>query len=154
MFLVDVSKSICTAPFPEAQELYYRRTWKANVSIFLYIFVRKMLFQRRRRLLSSGGPNNFLKAGRCLGLLKCFNFSHFNWNFWKINHFDTSMNSTETLKFPDNLDFKGNIAAKFTFPCRLTLNLKRKFGIYREKSAESYSWIKLHILLTFYEPKL
>ena len=31
--------------------------------------------------------NNFLKAARCLSLLKCFTICHFNWNFWKFNYF-------------------------------------------------------------------
>ena len=44
MFLFGVRKSICTAPFPDAQELLYWTTLKANVCIFLYIslFVSKM----------------------------------------------------------------------------------------------------------------
>ena len=39
MFLFGVRKSICTAPFPDAQELLYWTTLKANVCIFLYIFL-------------------------------------------------------------------------------------------------------------------
>ena len=46
--------STSTAPFLGAQELHSRSTLKANVSIFLYISVRKFLFQRRRKLLSDG----------------------------------------------------------------------------------------------------
>ena len=44
MFLFGVRKSICTAPFPDAQELLYWTTLKANVCIFLHIslFVSKM----------------------------------------------------------------------------------------------------------------
>ena len=51
--------------------------------------VRTFLFQRRKKLVSGGsgggggdggggGLNNFLKAARCLGLLKCFKIFHFN----------------------------------------------------------------------------
>ena len=74
-------------PFPDTQELHPRSTWKANFCIFQYISARKLLFQRRRKLLSGEGLNNFLKAGRCLGLVKCFKIFHFNWNFWKSNCF-------------------------------------------------------------------
>ena len=44
MFLFDVKKSICPAPFPVAQELLYWTTLKVNFCIFLYIslFVLKM----------------------------------------------------------------------------------------------------------------
>ena len=31
--------------------------------------------------------NNFLKATRCFGLVKCFSIFHFNWNVWKFNYF-------------------------------------------------------------------
>ena len=31
--------------------------------------------------------NNFLKAARCFGLVKCFSIFHFNWNVWKFNYF-------------------------------------------------------------------
>ena len=41
-------KDICTAPFLEAQELHSRSTWKASISIFLHVFVRKCLFQSRK----------------------------------------------------------------------------------------------------------
>ena len=44
IFLFGVRKRFCTAPFPDAQELLYWSTLKANVCIFLYIslFVSKM----------------------------------------------------------------------------------------------------------------
>ena len=44
MFLFGVRKSICTAPFPDPQELLYWTTLKANVCVFLYIslFISKM----------------------------------------------------------------------------------------------------------------
>ena len=92
MFLFGVRKNICTAPFPDAQELLSWSTLKANVCIFLYICLRKFLFQRLSKILSGGMGgwwrlNNFLKAARCLGLVKCFTIFHFNWNFSKFNYF-------------------------------------------------------------------
>ena len=47
--LVGVKKNICTAPFLDAQEMHSQSTLKANVCIFLYISVRKCLFQRRSK---------------------------------------------------------------------------------------------------------
>ena len=55
MFLFGVRKNICTALFPDAQELLYWSTLKANFCIFLYISLRKFLFQRRSKILSGGG---------------------------------------------------------------------------------------------------
>ena len=52
--LVGVRRNICTAPFLDAQELHSRSTLKANVCIFLYISLRKFLFQRRSKFLSGG----------------------------------------------------------------------------------------------------
>ena len=82
VFLIGVRKKICTAPFVEAQELHSQNTLKANVCIFLYISLRKFLFQRRRKVLSGDGGgsrvaevwrlNNFLKTARCLGFVKFF----------------------------------------------------------------------------------
>ena len=48
-------KNICTAPFLDAQELHSWSTLKANVCIFLYISLRKFLFQRRSKVLSGKG---------------------------------------------------------------------------------------------------
>ena len=39
-----------------------------------------------KKLLSGGGPNNFLKEARCLGLVKCFKIFHLNRNFGKFNY--------------------------------------------------------------------
>ena len=50
MFLFGVSKNICTAPFLDAQELHSWSTLKENVSIFQYISVRKVLFQRGSKI--------------------------------------------------------------------------------------------------------
>ena len=46
MFLFGVRKIICTAPFPDAQELLSWSTLKANVSIFLYISLRKIFVSK------------------------------------------------------------------------------------------------------------
>ena len=71
-------KKICTPPIRDTQGLLSRSTWEANFCIFLYISVRKFLFQRRRKLLSAGGLNNFLKVAYFLSLVKCFKVFHFN----------------------------------------------------------------------------
>ena len=55
MFLLGVRENICTAIFLDAQELHFWSTLKANVYIFLYISVRKFLFQRCSNILSNGG---------------------------------------------------------------------------------------------------
>ena len=114
MFLVCVRKSICTALFLEAKELYFWSTWKASVCIFEYISIRKFLFQWRRKLLSGGGLNNFLKADHCL---KCFKILHFNLNFLVIQLFISIFILPFTVmkrwNFPNNLDFKGKTVAKF-----------------------------------------
>ena len=39
MFLLGVSKNICTAPFLDAQELHLWSTLKANACMFLYIMI-------------------------------------------------------------------------------------------------------------------
>ena len=103
MFLVGVKKN-CTTPFLGTQELHSRST--SNFCIFLKNFVRKFLLQRRRKFLSGAGLNNFLKAARYLGLVKCFKF------LIKIfrDFFSILILSSITLKhgsFTDNLDFKG-----------------------------------------------
>ena len=90
MFLFGVRNNICTAPFLDAQEPHSWSTLKANVCIciFLYISVRKFLFQKRSKILTvEGRLNNFLKATHCSGLVKCFTIFYFNWKFWKSNFF-------------------------------------------------------------------
>ena len=52
MFLFNVRKSICTLPFLSTHELHSLSTLKANACIFLYISLRKFLFQRRRKIIS------------------------------------------------------------------------------------------------------
>ena len=53
IILFGVRKNICTAPLLGAQELHSWSTLKANVFIFLYIFLREILFQIRK-ILSRG----------------------------------------------------------------------------------------------------
>ena len=63
-----------------------------NVCIFLYISLRKILFQRRSKGCDGEGRgvgrlNNFLKAACCLSLAQCFTIFHFIWYFWKLGYF-------------------------------------------------------------------
>ena len=55
MFLFGVRKNICTASSLDAQELQSWSTLKPNVCMFLYISLRKFLFQKRSKVLSGGG---------------------------------------------------------------------------------------------------
>ena len=55
MFLFGVKKNICTAPFLDGEELHAWNTLKADVCIFLYISIRKCLFQRRTKILYGWG---------------------------------------------------------------------------------------------------
>ena len=74
--LVDVRKKyIGATQFLGAQELHSKSTLKVHVCIFLYIALRKFLFQRRSKLLSGFIfylMNNFVNAARCLGFRKIF----------------------------------------------------------------------------------
>ena len=111
------SENIFTAPFLDAQELHSWSTLKANACIFLYISLRKFLFQRRSKVLSGKGwdggrLNNFLKVVHCLGLVNILQF------FVLIDIFENStifsiliflFIALKRLNFPDNLDFKGKI---------------------------------------------
>ena len=87
MFVVGVKRNICIVPFLDVQELHCRSSWKANVCMFLIISVRKFFFQRCKKLLSGGGLNDILKVACCLGLVKCCEIFHINWNFWKFIYF-------------------------------------------------------------------
>ena len=78
MFLAGVKKNIYTPPFLHAQELHSRNIWKANICIFLKVFIEKPFFQRPKKVLFRGTINNFLQAYCSLGLIKCFKIFHFN----------------------------------------------------------------------------
>ena len=54
MFLFRARKNICTTPFFGAQQLHSWSTLKANVCIFLYISLKKIIFQRRFYLVVGG----------------------------------------------------------------------------------------------------
>ena len=55
MFLFGVRKNICTAPFPEAQELLSSSTLKTNICLYISVYLsKKFLFQRRIKILSGG----------------------------------------------------------------------------------------------------
>ena len=55
IFLFGVRKSICTAPFLDAQKLHFWSLLKANVCIFLYISLTKFWFHRVSNVLSDEG---------------------------------------------------------------------------------------------------
>ena len=115
MFLFGARKNICTAPFLDVQELHSWSTLKANFCIFVYISLRKCLFQRDSKVLSGGGwvwgrLNNFLKAACCLGLanvLQFFILIEIFDNSAIFQHFDTSIYSIETLKFSRQFRLEG-----------------------------------------------
>ena len=55
MFLFGVRKNVWAASFLDAKELYSVSTLKGNICVFLYISVRKFLFQRGSKVLSDRG---------------------------------------------------------------------------------------------------
>ena len=83
----------------------YDNSWntlKANVCIFLYISIRKFLLHRSSKIWWGGGwvegwLNNFVKEDCCLGLIKCYIFFDFNWNFWKFKYFPHFVNFNLSL---------------------------------------------------------
>ena len=86
-FCLMPEKKNCNGPFLDTQELQSSSTLKANVCIFLYISLKKILFQRLCKILSGGigggigggwRLNNFLKAAHCLDIVKCFTIFHLN----------------------------------------------------------------------------
>ena len=95
----------------------FLKHFQTNFCIFPYTSVRKFLFQRRSKILSDGRwvggwgrLNNFLKAARCLGLVKYFTIFNFNWNFLKSNYlpaFWSFFYSIKTLKFSRQFGLQG-----------------------------------------------
>ena len=71
MLMLGVRINIYTAPFLDTQELHYWSTLKVNVSMFQYMPLRKLLPQKRSKILTGGmeggggggwgGGNGFLK---------------------------------------------------------------------------------------------
>ena len=73
-FLVSVRKNISVAPFLDTEKLHYRKK-KCSRDVG----GEKKLFERRRKLLSGGGLDNFFKVTHYLGFVNCFrNDSHIN----------------------------------------------------------------------------
>ena len=99
MLLFNIKKDICTSPFLDAQELHYWNTLKASVCIFLYIYVRTFLFQRRSKI--------YLMRG---GLREDWKISLRRFPDWVS--FVTSIYSIKTLKFSRKLWLNGKIVAK------------------------------------------
>ena len=103
--LVDVIKNIDTAPFLDAQELPSRSTLKVNVCIFLYIYLRKFLFQRRSKLLAGFFFICCITSLRQLtfwalqNVLEFFSLIEIFRNLTICQHFDTSIYSIKTRKF-------------------------------------------------------
>ena len=83
--------------FLDAQEVHSWSALKANVCIFLHISLRKLWFQRRRKILSAFIfylLNNFLKEACCLGLaniLQFFILTEIFGNSTIFHHFDNSI---------------------------------------------------------------
>ena len=101
MFLFDVRKNICTAPFLDALELHSWRTLKANVRIFLYISLRTFLFQRNSKILS-GDMRGVLRRVAVWGsqnVLQFFILIEIFGNSTIFQHFNISIHSVKTLKF-------------------------------------------------------
>ena len=125
MFLCGVRKNICTASFLDTQELHSWSNMKANICIFLYIFLKRILFSRRSNVLSGGGGVGGGMGGDWIKFLKRFavwvlqNVLHF---FILIEIFENStifsisillFIALKSWNFPDNLNFKGKIGASF-----------------------------------------
>ena len=91
------------APFLDSQKLHYRSTGEANVYIFLFISVRKLLFQSRKKILSvRGGYRISLRWLAVWSSWNVLNFFILIWTFRNLTifqHFDTSINSIETMTF-------------------------------------------------------
>ena len=90
-FSLVPEKNIYTATFLDNQELRSWSSVKENAPIF-HISVDLLKKISVSKSLSGGVGgwvrlNNFLKAVRCLVLVKCFTIFHLNWNFCKLDYF-------------------------------------------------------------------
>ena len=77
IFLVGVKK-ILHSTISRRPKTPFSKHWKSkclNIPVDL-----------RKKFLSDGEPNNFLKAPLCLGLVKSFIIFHFSWKTWKVNY--------------------------------------------------------------------
>ena len=80
--------------------------------MFLYISVRKVLFERRSKILFGGGwfggrLNNFLKVAGWLGLINSLTIFLFYLNFWKFNYFTASIYLITTQKLSRQFGLQG-----------------------------------------------
>ena len=106
LFVFGVRKNICSASFLDAQEPHSWSTLKAYVCIFLYISVRKLLFQRRSKILFAGGESwGWIISLRRIVVWASWNDLKFfflieifgNWTIFQ--HFYNSIYSIKALKF-------------------------------------------------------
>ena len=113
---VSVScQEICTAPFLDAQELYSRSTLKANVHILLYISVRKFISKDVVRFfwvglgLVGGWTISIrrLAVWASQNVLQFFILIEIFGNSTLFQHFNSSIYSTETLKFSGQFWLQG-----------------------------------------------
>ena len=109
MFLFGVKKTYSLCHFLKPKNYIL----EANVCTFLYISVRKFLFQRILfgREWVGDGFNNLFKA-----TVKYFTFIiliEIFENSIAFQPFDTLIYSIKTMTFPRQLDFRGKIVAKF-----------------------------------------
>ena len=115
IFLFDVTKNICTAPFLDGQERQSWSTLKANACIFLYISLRKFLFHRNSKfyLVILGVGGGWIISLRRLADWVLQNVSQFFIliemfrNSTIFEHFDISTNSVKTLKFSRQFELQG-----------------------------------------------
>ena len=54
IFCLVSEKTFALHTFPDSQEQHFWSTLKTNVCIFMYIFLRKFLFERRSKIISGG----------------------------------------------------------------------------------------------------
>ena len=109
----QIFQTKCFSLFSEKKNLHWtisrspRTTFSKHLEskclCILVYFLKKFLFQWRRKLLSEGGLNNFIQATRCLALAECLKMFYFSIEVFRnltiFQHFDTSINSNDKLKF-------------------------------------------------------
>ena len=120
MFMFGVRKIFVLPHFLMSQNYFLEELWN-QMSVFLYISLRKVLFQRCSKILSGDGwerLNNFLKVACCLDLVKYFTIFHFNSHFANFNFFSSISILASTVltrwNFTDNLYFKDKIWLNFS----------------------------------------
>ena len=113
-FLFGVRKTFALHYFLKPSNCILETLWK-KTSVYFCIssFQRKSLFQRCSMILYGWGwirgrLNNFLKTAHCVRLVKCLIVFRL---FFSISILPSI--ALKRWKFPENLDFKGRIVAKF-----------------------------------------